>query len=66
MDELGIGFVACFFALSTLGMVALTGATLSEKGNIQRGRDKGIVFCIEKPSQCAVEYKYLKLKETQK
>jgi len=32
----------------------------------ETGRNQGIVFCTEKPKECAVEYSYIKLKEAQK
>lgn len=53
-----------FIALFVLGIA--TGASVTEKDNITKGRDQGIVFCIEKAKQCRVEYDYLKLKENQK
>ena len=56
------GFIA--IALFTSGMVM--GSELSETGNITQGRNEGIIFCTEKPKECAVEYSYIKLKETQK
>jgi hypothetical protein len=45
---------------------AIMGSETSETGNITQGRNQGIIFCSEKPKECAVEYSYLKLKETQK
>lgn len=55
-----IGFSIIF----VVGMA--TGASVTEKDNITKGRNQGIVFCLEKAQQCKVEYDYLKLKETQK
>jgi hypothetical protein len=55
-----IGFPFLIFA----GM--LLGAAFTEKDNITKGRNQGIVFCLEKAKQCKVEYDYLKLKENQK
>jgi hypothetical protein len=46
-------------------MLISIGAVLSEKGNIDRGRAEGIIYCTEKPKQCAIEYKYLKLREVE-
>jgi hypothetical protein len=56
------GFIA--IALFAAGMVM--GSEISETGNITQGRNQGIVFCSEKPKECAVEYQYIKLKEAQK
>lgn len=55
-----IGFSIIF----VVGMA--TGASVTKKDNITKGRDQGIVFCLEKAKQCKVEYDYLKLKENQK
>lgn len=56
------GFIA--IAVFTSGMSM--GSVLSANGNITQGRNQGIIFCTEKPKECAVEYSYLKLKEAQK
>jgi hypothetical protein len=63
-DPIGVIIFVVAFALSVLGAVA--GSELSKNGNITEGRNQGIVFCSEKPNECAVEYSYIKLKETQK
>lgn len=65
-NDTGLGFVICTLAVVTLGVAMLVGATLSETAHLKTGRDTGIIFCTEKPSQCRTEYNYLKLKETQK
>jgi hypothetical protein len=31
-----------------------------------RGKNEGIVFCMEKPKECQISYEYLKLQENQK
>ena len=56
------------FILAIIFFVAGTvvGSETSETGNITQGRNQGIVFCSEKPKECAVEYQYIKLKEAQK
>jgi hypothetical protein len=52
------------FFLSVSAMVIL-GVVLSKDGDVEHGRNAGIILCIEKPSQCVTEYNYLKLKEIQ-
>ena len=66
-DETPIGVIIFIVAIALFGVgIAMMGSVVSEKGNITKGRNKGIIFCSEKPKECAVEYSYLKLKETQK
>ena len=50
------GFIAIALFTSGMGL----GSVVSE------GRNEGIIFCSEKPKECAVEYQYIKLKEAQK
>ena len=56
------GFYAIALFTSGMGL----GSGLSANGNIIQGRNEGIIFCSEKPKECAIEYQYIKLKETQK
>jgi hypothetical protein len=65
-QEKFIGFMIGVVIAGYSAMLINIGAVLSEKGNIDRGRDEGIIYCTEKPAQCATEYKYLKLKEVKK
>jgi hypothetical protein len=65
-EEKFIGFMIGVFIGGFSAMLMSMGAVLSEKGNIDRGRDEGVIYCIEKPAQCTTEYKYLKLKEVKK
>ena len=59
-------FIALIVAIVLFTSGMGLGSEISEKGNITQGRNEGIIFCTEKPKECAVEYTYLKLKETQK
>jgi hypothetical protein len=61
---IGVIIAVVFMGIFVFGCVA--GSELSENGNITEGRNQGIVLCTEKPKECAVEYSYIKLKETQK
>ena len=59
-------FIAIIVAIVLFAGGTVVGSEISETGNITQGRNQGIIFCTEKPKECAVEYTYLKLKETQK
>ena len=65
-DETPFGIIALIVAFAIFAGGAIMGSETSETGNIIQGRNEGIIFCSEKPKECAVEYTYLKLKETQK
>ena len=62
-DPMGIVF-AGFIVVFAGGMVV--GSGIMKPEYITEGRTQGIVLCTEKPKECAVEYQYIKLKETQK
>jgi hypothetical protein len=65
-DNAPIGIIAGFYAIALFTSGMGLGSGLSANGNITKGRNQGIIFCSEKPKECAVEYSYIKLKETQK
>ncbi len=65
-QEKFIGFMIGVVIGGYSAMLINIGAVLSETCNINRGRDEGIIYCTEKPAQCATEYKHLKLKEVKK
>ena len=65
-DEAPYGVIIFILAIIFFVAGTVVGSVLSEPGNITQGRNQGIVFCSEKPKECAVEYQYIKLKETQK
>jgi hypothetical protein len=65
-ESMFVGFMTCLIVLVVSGMLMSIGAVLPEKGNIERGRNAGIIYCTERPKQCATEYNYLKLKEAKK
>ena len=60
------GIMAGFVIIAVSGLLMTIGAGISEKGNIERGRNTGIIYCTERPKQCATEYNYLRLKEAKK
>jgi len=59
-------FIAIIVAIVLFAGGTFVGSEISETGNITQGRNQGIIFCTEKPKECAVEYSYIKLKEAQK
>ena len=65
-DNTRIGIIAGFYAIALFTSGMGLGSGLSANGNITKGINQGIIFCTEKPKECAVEYSYLKLKETRK
>jgi hypothetical protein len=65
-ESMFIGFMTGFIVIAGAGVLMAIGAVISEKGNIERGRNAGIIYCTEQPKQCATEYNYLTLKEAKK
>ena len=59
-------FIALIVAIALFTSGMGLGSVVSETGNITGGRNDGIVFCSEKPKECAVEYSYIKIKEARK
>lgn len=58
-DSTPFGIIALIVAFAIFAGGAIMGSETSETG-------KGIIFCTEKPKECAVEYQYIKLKEARK
>ena len=65
-DEAQVGVIIFILVIIFFVAGTVVGSGTSETGNITGGRNQGIVFCSEKPKECAVEYQYIKLKEAQK
>jgi hypothetical protein len=65
-DNAPIGVMLIVMSVILFGMGFLAGWQTMDDGVLTEGRNQGIIFCSEKPKECAVEYTYLKLKETQK
>ena len=55
----GVAFVILIPSVLVLGIIV---GAMSEA---PRERDRAIIYCIDNPDQCKIEYTYLKLKETQ-
>ena len=64
-DNAPIGIIAFIVTFAIFAGGAIMGSETSEAG-ITQGRNEGIIFCTEKPKECAVEYSYIKLKSNQK
>jgi len=65
-ESMFVGFMTGFIVIAVSGLLMTIGAGISEKGNIERGRNAGIIYCTKQPKQCATEYNYLKLNEAKK
>ena len=65
-DNTRIGIIFTVICVSLFGLGWVISSEISETDNIIQGRNEGIIFCTEKPKECAVEYSYLKLVAAQK
>ena len=54
-DEPPIGIIFTVICVSLFGLGWVISSETSETGNITQGRNQGIIFCSEKPKECAVE-----------
>ena len=45
--------------------ILFVGIIVGAMSEAPRERDRTIIYCIDNPDQCKIEYTYLKLKETQ-
>jgi hypothetical protein len=64
-DESVIGTV-CFATVATLVVVFFVGVRFGFDDGEVKGKNQGIVFCMEKQKECKTTYDYLKLQENQK
>jgi hypothetical protein len=60
-DDWWVAPVVSAFAACLAGVYAI-GFNIGEG----TGRNKGIIYCMEQPAKCKVEYQYLKLTEKTK
>jgi hypothetical protein len=63
-DNLIGGILLGVFAL--LGVVFLVGTTFGFDDGVEKGKNDGIVYCMENQKQCKTIYDYLKLQKNQK
>ena len=64
-DDFVIGTV-CLGILATIGVAFLLGSRFGFDDGMVKGKNEGIVFCMEHQKQCKISYDYLKLVENQK
>jgi hypothetical protein len=63
-DNMIGGIILGLFA--TIGVAILLGSRMGFDDGLEKGKNEGIVFCMEKQKECKTTYDYLKLKENQK
>jgi len=56
------GFAVVIFIIAIFVGGMIIGSGITEQDNITKGRSEGIILCSEKPTECKIEYDYLKLK----
>jgi hypothetical protein len=61
-DDFLFGVFAVIVIIAIFALGINVGSELSEQDNITKGRSEGIILCSEKPTECKIEYDYLKLK----
>jgi hypothetical protein len=60
------GILFAIFASAAVGGIIISSTSLGFDEGAKKGRDDGIIFCMEKPKECKIKYDYLKLQENQK
>jgi hypothetical protein len=63
-DNVVGGLLVAFFAV--VGVMFLLGSRFGFDDGMVKGKNQGIVFCMEQPQKCKISYDYLKLQENQK
>jgi len=63
-DNLLGGLLVAVFA--SVGVFFLLGSRFGYDDGVVKGKNDGIVYCVEKPKECKIAYDYLKLQEKQK
>jgi hypothetical protein len=59
--------IPLILGLPTLAsLIFFLGFNIGGYNGMSVGKDAGIVYCVEKPKECKIQYDYLKLKENQK
>jgi hypothetical protein len=62
-DNMIGGIILGLFA--TIGVAILIGSKFSFNDGVEKGKNVGIVYCMEKQKECKIQYDYLKLQEKQ-
>jgi hypothetical protein len=55
-----------FALFASVGVMFLLGSRFGFDDGVVKGKNDGIVFCMEKQKECKISYDYLKLQEKQK
>ena len=55
-----------FALFASVGVMFLLGSRFGFDDGVVKGKNDGIVFCMEKQKECKIAYDYLKLQENQK
>ena len=63
-DNLLGGLLVAVFA--SVGVFFLLGSRFGYDDGVVKGKNEGIVYCVEKPKECKIAFDYLKLQEKQK
>jgi hypothetical protein len=58
------GLLVAFLAV--VGVMFLLGSRFGFDDGMVKGKNEGIVFCMEQPQKCKISYEYIKLQENQK
>lgn len=49
-----------------IGVIVISSTSVGFDEGVKKGKNEGIVYCMEKPKECKTTYNYLKLQENQK
>ncbi len=63
-DNVFGGLLLALFAV--VGAMFLLSSRFGFDDGMVKGKNEGIVYCVEKPKECKISYDYLKLQENQK
>jgi hypothetical protein len=63
-DDVVGGLLVAF--LGVVGVMFLLGSWFGFDDGKDKGKNEGIVYCVEKPKECKISYEYIKLQENQK
>jgi len=55
-----------FALFASVGVFFLLGSRFGFDDGVVKGKDVGIVYCMQQPKECKIHYDYLKLQENQK
>lgn len=53
-------------SLAAIGVMSFLGSRFGYEDGVVDGKNQGIVYCMEQPKECKIQYDYLKLQGNQK